>query len=441
VHTPPSRRSGATIVGDDYGDLMPKASERSGSAATDDWSHRRWMQLIEGVTDRRERLVDAFMTQIDDGRRFYESRVETADLRNGARTAFTMLLGQLHGAPISDEDRRLTRQLGVRRARQGVESEKLTAAIHRDFSVLWAAFLELSEETDAAVLAAHAEDVWRVVDGFAGRIHAAYFDEVVAIAQERSLSVQSLLTQLVTDEYPSVTFIARAGQALSIREVDGVWVAAALAAEGIPLQHFAERLRRRGRLAYTYTMGECIVAMWVARAVGAELVGMLDGCMSSPDYAELQSVRCGVAPLYLGISRLRFATEVACEIALSMPPEHVGPATIADVWTLTAGAALHARLPALEESILGPLRKCRPSELTALLETVRVFADNGDASATAAALFCHRNTVMKRIRRLKHLTGLDMTVPKDSARVLVVLASDLMAIDPRARSGLRCGPR
>ena len=128
-----------------------------------------------------------------------------------------------------------------------------------------------------------------MVDGFAGRIHAAYFDEVVAIAQERSLSVQSLLTQLVTDEYPSVTFIARAGQALSIREVDGVWVAAALAAEGIPLQHFAERLRRRGRLAYTYTMGECIVAMWVARAVGAELVGMLDGCMSSPDYAELQS--------------------------------------------------------------------------------------------------------------------------------------------------------
>jgi hypothetical protein len=403
------------------------------SADSEDLLHRRWMQLIEDVTERRERLVDAFMAQIDDGRLYYESRVETADLRDGARTAFTMLLGQLHGSEISDSDRRLTRQLGVRRARQGVESEKLTAAIHRDFSVLWSAFRDLAEDADAAVLAAHAEDVWRVVDGFAGRVHAAYFEEVIAIAQERSLSVQSLLTQLVTDEYPSVTFIARAGQALAIREIDGVWVAAALAAEGIPLQQFAERLRRRGRLAYTYTMGECIAAVWVAGPLGGDLVGVLDGYLSSPDHEELQSVRCGVAPLHLGVSQLRFATEVACEIALSMHPEHVGPATVADVWPLTAGAALHARLPALEESIRGPLRDCRPAELVTLLQTIKVFADSGDASATAAALFCHRNTVMKRIRRLKELTGLDMTVPKDSARILVVLASELAAIDPVAR--------
>lgn len=388
------------------------------------------MQLIEKVTEQRERLVDAFMAQIEDGRLYYESRVENADLRDGARTAFTMLLRQLHGAPITEDDRRITRTLGVRRARQGVESEKLTAAIHRDFSVLWAALLELSDDADAAVLASHAEDVWRVVDGFAGRVHAAYFDEVVAIAQERSLSVQSLLTQLVNDEYPSVTFIARAGQALGIREVDGIWVAAALAAEGNPLQQFAERLRRRGRLAYTYTMRECIVAVWSAGEVGRDLVGVLEGCRSSLDYGDLLSVRCGVAPLYLGLSQLRFATEVACEIALSMHPEHDGPATIADVWHLTAGAALQARLPALEESIRGPLRACRPAELAALMETIRVFADTGDASATAAALFCHRNTVMKRIRRLKELTGLDMTVPKDSARVLVVLASELAAINP-----------
>src|SRR5690606_15212460 len=64
--------------------------------------------------------------------------VETADLRESSRAAFTMLLRQLRGTPTSEEDLRITRELGVRRASQGVESEKLTAAIHRDFSVLWA---------------------------------------------------------------------------------------------------------------------------------------------------------------------------------------------------------------------------------------------------------------------------------------------------------------
>ncbi|MCV7066076.1 helix-turn-helix domain-containing protein [Mycolicibacterium farcinogenes] len=395
---------------------------------TDQPSDTRWMELVDQVTAHRERLVDAYMAQIDEGRRFYESRVDTADLRESARMAFTMLLRQLAGAPISEEDRRVTRELGVRRARQGVQSRKLTAAIHRDFSVLWSAFLELSEDDDATVLTHHTEDMWRVVDGFAGSIHAAYFDEVIAIAQERSFSVQSLLAQLMTDEYPSLTFIARAGQALSIRETDGVWVAAALVTEGAPLQQFAERLRRRGRLAYTYVMGECILAVWVAGAATSGLVGVLDGFTSCPDRTDLQSVRCGVSPLYRGIAQLRSAAEVACEIALSMHPDHAGPTTIADVWPLIAGAAVHTRLPALDESIRGPLRACRPAELTALLETIKVFSQNGDASATAAQLFCHRNTVMKRLRRFKELTGLDMTVPADSARVLVVLASELAAV-------------
>ncbi|ABK72234.1 hypothetical protein LI99_17685 [Mycolicibacterium smegmatis] len=392
------------------------------------WSRSRWMELINSVTDHRDQLVDAFMAQVDDGRRFYDSKVETADLRESSRAAFTMLLRQLRGTPTSEEDLRITRELGVRRASQGVESEKLTAAIHRDFSVLWAAFRELAEDDDAAVLAEHAEDVWRVVDGFAGRIHAAYFDEVIAIAQERSLSVQSLLAKLVTDEYPSLTFIARAGQALSIRETDGIWVAAALASEGTPLQQFAERLRRRGRLAYTYAMGQCIVAVWVADVVGSELDGVPDGCTSDPEYADLKPVRCGVSPLHRGVSQLRSAAQIACEIALSMHPDHIGPATAADVWPLVAGAALHSRLPVLEESIRGPLRDCRPAELKVLMETISVFSGNGDVSATAAELFCHRNTVMKRIRRLKELTGLDMTVPKDSARVLVALAPELAAV-------------
>lgn len=85
------------------------------------WSRSRWMELINSVTDHRDQLVDAFMAQVDDGRRFYDSKVETADLRESSRAAFTMLLRQLRGTPTSEEDLRITRELGVRRASQGVE--------------------------------------------------------------------------------------------------------------------------------------------------------------------------------------------------------------------------------------------------------------------------------------------------------------------------------
>lgn len=34
------------------------------------WSRSRWMELINSVTDHRDQLVDAFMAQVDDGRRF-----------------------------------------------------------------------------------------------------------------------------------------------------------------------------------------------------------------------------------------------------------------------------------------------------------------------------------------------------------------------------------
>jgi DNA-binding PucR family transcriptional regulator len=40
-------------------------------------------------------------------------------------------------------------------------------------------------------------------------------------------------------------------------------------------------------------------------------------------------------------------------------------------------------------------------------------------SESAAELFCHRNTLTNRLRRFADLTGIDPTVPEQSARLVV----------------------
>ncbi|MFE7421192.1 PucR family transcriptional regulator [Rhodococcus sp. NPDC057529] len=386
-------------------------------------TERRWMELIEEVGRHRDLLADTFMQQVEGGRLFYESRVNAQELRATANSAFGLLLKELGGTAITEEDRDFPRRVGVRRARQGVESEKLTAAVHRDFSAIWSSLLSLSRPEDALILAVHAEDVWRVVDTFAGRIHTAYTEEVVAIAQERSMSVQSLVSQLLFDDHPSTTFIARAGQALSIAAGDGIWVAASVVAVDSALRQFTENQRRKGRVAYTHAMGGCTVAIWVAAAnESRELLDIVNGWEHGADERELRQVHCGIAPLHRGLAHLHSAAAIACEVSMTMRPDHRGPATMSDVWPLIAGASLNERMPGFQASLLFGLEQCKDAERSTLLETVRVYAANGDVSTSAALLFCHRNTVMKRLRRFRELTGMDMTIPEQAAQAIVALA-------------------
>lgn len=382
----------------------------------------RWQELIAEVGRHRDLLADTFMQQIQDGRLYYESRVGAEELRITANAAFELLLKELAGVPKTQEEHDFPRRVGVRRARQGVESDKLTAAVHRDFSALWTCLLTLAVEDDALVLAAHAEDVWRVVDVFAGKIHTAYVEEVVAIAQERSMSRQSVVAQLLTDVNPSAMFLQRAGQVLSIRDTDGLWVAACTTAEDESLRRFAETMRRSGRVAYSHGMDGRTIALWVSVGDRRELIDLGHGWEFSTDAKELREVHCGIAPMTRGLAGLRDATGIATEVAMAMAPGHRGPATMSDVWPIIAGASLHKRMPGFHAALLSALYECKEAERTVLIETVRVYAANGDIAVSANQLFCHRNTVMKRLRRFRELTGLDMAVPDQAAQAIVALA-------------------
>jgi DNA-binding PucR family transcriptional regulator len=53
---------------------------------------------------------------------------------------------------------------------------------------------------------------------------------------------------------------------------------------------------------------------------------------------------------------------------------------------------------------------------------VRNFLHTGNITTTAQELFCHRNTILNRLNRFQELTGIDLAVPAQAARLVVAWA-------------------
>jgi DNA-binding PucR family transcriptional regulator len=65
------------------------------------------------------------------------------------------------------------------------------------------------------------------------------------------------------------------------------------------------------------------------------------------------------------------------------------------------------------------LAKCSATERRRLTESARAYLRTGSISTAAEELFCHRNTLMNRLKRFAELTGVDPTIPEQAAQLVV----------------------
>ena len=91
-------------------------------------------------------------------------------------------------------------------------------------------------------------------------------------------------------------------------------------------------------------------------------------------------------------------------------------------------AALLASSPALgatlAERVLGPMLRLEPADRDVLIETLSAWLDcDGSAQRAAHQLYCHRNTVLNRLRRLEQLTGRSLTRPADVVELSLALTA------------------
>ncbi|MFD9676861.1 PucR family transcriptional regulator, partial [Streptomyces sp. NPDC059981] len=125
------------------------------------------------------------------------------------------------------------------------------------------------------------------------------------------------------------------------------------------------------------------------------------------------AVRAGVSPVVAAPAELAGARRLAA-LALRTAPAASGPGT----------ALLDERLPAalvasdpelaarLRRVVLGPVLALPPEDGRVLLDTLGTWlACRGSTTYAAQRLYCHRNTVSNRLRRLERLTGRALSDP------------------------------
>ncbi|MBT2366597.1 helix-turn-helix domain-containing protein [Streptomyces sp. ISL-10] len=134
-------------------------------------------------------------------------------------------------------------------------------------------------------------------------------------------------------------------------------------------------------------------------------------------------VRVGISPAVTGLAAVGEARGYA-EIALRACPRDGGVVLLDE----HLPAALVVTSPnlgrALADRVLGPLGGIDPADRQLLVETLTAWLrSDGSAQRAAKLLYCHRNTVLNRLRRFEQLTGRSLSRPSDAVEVSLALTA------------------
>ncbi|MGZ9929145.1 helix-turn-helix domain-containing protein [Streptomyces sp. NC-S4] len=176
--------------------------------------------------------------------------------------------------------------------------------------------------------------------------------------------------------------------------------------------------------------------LWRVRADGE--IGLVDlGHHPLESVRELLAplgVRAGVGPVVTAPAGVARAHRLAA-LALRTTPESEGPRT----------ALLDERLPAalvgaqaeladrLRQVVLGPVLALPAADRRTLLTTLGTWlACRGSTTDAAQRLYCHRNTVSNRLRRLEQLTGRSLSDPRQVVELALAHAAVLQRVEAEA---------
>lgn len=372
----------------------------------DDEPHGRWRTLLEEIARIDDQLAAGYLEQIDDGARYYDGVPDKRDLTEQARNAFRFILGSLLAKPLSAELITFPAAVGALRARQGVALENLTAAVRNDFLVMWAALMRRADDADMAVLAMHVGQLWKAVDDFAGAVQQGYLDQRLQMTRTDVIEQQQSLSDLFTGE-PTATMVRRAAEILGIDESASYWVVgldSELTGDGIAVRR---RLAGLDVPALEHTSGGVTLILLPDRrrwaddtAVAAELLAGLVGAVAT------RSVK--LPNVFRAAETVRMLVRSGAQAA-----------TLRRYWPRLSVGQLCTVIDDLRSYVDGPLEAMADRGL--LIETVLAFAECGSISTTAAKLYCHRNTVLNRIRKFEDATGIYLRTPRSQAMVQLYL--------------------
>lgn len=367
-------------------------------------------RLVHSCLDDLDELVAVFLAELHSMEPYASDAVPWSELREHAEGSMELLLRLAGGLAVPDRLGDLCERIGRSRAQAGVPLEVLLHAVRVDFRVLWDAFARRVSEDELPSLVRGASRVWAAVDHHTTRIHLAYLSEAAVVAREQEHERAQLVARLLSTDARDPQVVAQVATALDVSADADFAVAAAPLPATRPLRDAADELAARGISVHLQDVDRRPV-----------LIAQLPAGVTAVPQRWLQEVPCGLAPVARTLAGVPRAVRIAAELAGTRAAE-AGPRALPDVWSAVAAGRLGELGGALAAEVFGRMRGIGAGERSRLLETAAAYLRTGSAGAVAGELYCHRNTVLNRLRRIDELTGCDLTRPDQAALFTVARA-------------------
>ncbi|WP_327251217.1 helix-turn-helix domain-containing protein [Streptomyces sp. NBC_01244] len=314
------------------------------------------------------------------------------------RQAVDGLVREARGLPPELGEARADGEL---RARQGLPLDSLLRVYRVCGRLLWQVLTEAVAARDRAALPQllpGAPALWDVVDRMADAAAESY-RRAEAVRGDRERELRGALLDALFDGGGPAGRSAEAARRLGLPERG----------------RFAVVVLDAGDGAWATPQGGAPRVLWRIRAdgeTGLVELGRLP-LASVTDLLAPLGLRAGVSPVVETPGELAGARRLAV-LALCAAPGADGPHT----------ALLDERLPAalvaaepelagrLRQVVLGPVLALAAEDRRVLLTTLGTWLTcRGSTTYAAQRLYCHRNTVSNRLRRLEQLTGRSLADP------------------------------
>ena len=319
-----------------------------------------------------------------------------------------------NGGSGSAEWLAIATDVGVSRARAGIPIESLMTAIRQDFSILWGELTSIADDADAGLLVRHADRVWDIVDSYASQTQSIYMAERQRMHSEASSIRQGYVAALFGEMSPPSEMLSHIAGELRLSETAPLGVAMAIGEEMARLRVVVASAAHREAEIFTHHLGDGLVAFWPCDD--------RPGSAVQEAASQISDLRLGLVEAVQGIAGLPDAARLARELAHLLTPQDRRALTMTIAWARIARLRLGASGSRITADVDAALARCGVEERARLIEGVRAYLSSGSIAASAETLFCHRNTMMNRLRRFAEVTGVDVTVPQQAARLVVAWA-------------------
>lgn len=385
---------------------------------------RAWATLLElsdGIAD------DITLTILETQHSWYHDAPAElrAELRKGTRDHIRRGIRTMAGlAGRGEQAIHVWRETGRKRAQQRVPLDNVLNAYILGTRMLWEALLEQHSGTGSdvseSVLLQAGREIWASLDLQCTIVTDNYRREDARLQRQDQQRQQRLLDALIDGRG------GEAAVAAEVREVLGVAADEPVACvvahfDGLvdgPLHSPEDRLERVGVSSFWHSRGDISFGLVsLGNVTVRELVDQL---------RRISTGRVGVAASEGGLPGFAVAFRLAADTADTLSR---GSPQVASVEERLPEVLIHSQPEAvalLVRETLGPILALPEHQRQVLLDTLRaLLAHQGSPTHAAAELFCHRNTVIYRMRQVEALTGRDLQDGRD--RLLLNLAQLALA--------------